>query len=154
MPYRSAKALVNALDDSSRPAAAVGPKQGIPTASRASASPAASGLSNFARITAGGFAASLTTAFWDRREALHQSALADAQPGHSSDWNQALATLQTLGASSQQALGRLVGQTVDQAYTQSALDLFWLFGVLSMLMIPLIWLAHRSVSGGAPVAAD
>jgi DHA2 family multidrug resistance protein len=120
----------------------------------AAQTPAASGLSNFARITAGGFAASLTTAFWDRREALHQSALADAQPGHSSDWNQALATLQTLGASSQQALGRLVGQTVDQAYTQSALDLFWLFGVLSMLMIPLIWLAHRSVSGGAPVAAD
>ncbi len=35
--------------------------------------PAASGLSNFARITAGGFAASLTTVIWDRREAVHQS---------------------------------------------------------------------------------
>ncbi len=42
--------------------------------------PSASGLSNFVRITAGGFAASLTTAFWDRREALQQTHLADAQP--------------------------------------------------------------------------
>src|SRR5262249_46178106 len=35
--------------------------------------PAASGLSNFLRITGTGFATSLTTTFWDRREALHQS---------------------------------------------------------------------------------
>ena len=39
--------------------------------------PPASGLSNFARITAGGFAASLTTTFWDRREAVHQTRLAE-----------------------------------------------------------------------------
>ena len=39
--------------------------------------PSASGVSNFARITAGGFAASVVTTLWDRREALHQSRLAD-----------------------------------------------------------------------------
>ena len=39
--------------------------------------PAASGLSNFLRITAGSFATSLTTTFWDRRETLHQTRLAD-----------------------------------------------------------------------------
>ena len=39
--------------------------------------PLASGLSNFARITGGGFAASIVTTLWDRREALHQSRLAD-----------------------------------------------------------------------------
>jgi MFS transporter, DHA2 family, multidrug resistance protein len=39
--------------------------------------PLASGLSNFARITAGGFAASVVTTLWDRREALHQSRLTD-----------------------------------------------------------------------------
>src|SRR5580698_9580784 len=39
--------------------------------------PLASGLSNFARITAGGFAASLVTTVWDRREALHQSRMTD-----------------------------------------------------------------------------
>src|SRR3984957_17512619 len=39
--------------------------------------PSASGVSNFARITAGGFAASVVTTLWDRREALHQSRLVD-----------------------------------------------------------------------------
>ena len=35
--------------------------------------PAASGLSNFARIIVAGFSVSLVTTFWDRREAFHQS---------------------------------------------------------------------------------
>ena len=35
--------------------------------------PSASGISNFVRITGGGFAASITTTMWDRREAVHQS---------------------------------------------------------------------------------
>jgi hypothetical protein len=37
----------------------------------------------------------------------------------------------------------------------AALDLFWLFGLLSLVMVPLVWLASRSTSsGGAAVAAD
>jgi DHA2 family multidrug resistance protein len=116
--------------------------------------PSASGLSNFARITAGGFAASLTTAFWDRRAIMHQAALADAQPSHSDAFNQALATLGHAGAGPKQALGSLVGQVVNQAYDIAAGDIFWLFGVLALAMIPLIWIAKRAVSGGAPVAAD
>jgi DHA2 family multidrug resistance protein len=114
--------------------------------------PSASGLANFARITAGGFAASLTTAFWDRREALHQSRLADVQGARSGEWGQALASLQHAGLSAQQALGALTQQAVNQAYTIAALDLFWLFGALIILMIPLIWMTRRSVSGGGMAA--
>jgi hypothetical protein len=33
-------------------------------------------------------------------------------------------------------------------------ELFWLFGVLSILMVPLIWITRKSLSGGATVAAD
>jgi DHA2 family multidrug resistance protein len=40
--------------------------------------PAASGLNNFLRITASGFATSLTTTFWDRRESLHQTRLVES----------------------------------------------------------------------------
>ncbi|MBV9512177.1 MAG: DHA2 family efflux MFS transporter permease subunit [Caulobacteraceae bacterium] len=116
--------------------------------------PSASGLSNFARITAGGFAASLVTAFWDRREALHQSAMADAQTARSDEWTHALQTLQAHGLGPQQSLGSLANQVVNQAYTVAALDIFWLFGVLSVMMIPLIWLTRRSISGGGPAAAD
>jgi len=116
--------------------------------------PAASGLSNFARITAGGFAASLTTAFWDRRASLHQSGLADAQASHNAAFSQALTTLQSLGAGPKQALASLYGQVTNQAYDIAAVEMFWLFGVLALAMAPLIWFARRSLSGGAPVAAD
>jgi DHA2 family multidrug resistance protein len=116
--------------------------------------PQASGLSNFARITAGGFAASLTTAFWARRESLHQSHLADLQASRIPEWHQALSGLQHAGASAKQALGALNQQVVNQAYTVAALDIFWLFGVLSVIMAPLIWLTRRSLAGGPPVSAD
>ncbi|MBW8733894.1 MAG: DHA2 family efflux MFS transporter permease subunit, partial [Asticcacaulis sp.] len=43
--------------------------------------PAASGLSNFARITAGSFAASLATTIWDTFEANHQTRLSEIMGG-------------------------------------------------------------------------
>ncbi|HLY78117.1 MAG TPA: MFS transporter, partial [Caulobacteraceae bacterium] len=120
----------------------------------AAQNPSASGLSNFVRITGGGFAASLTTAFWERRSELHQTHFADAQTAHQNEWTQAFATLHNLGLSAQQSLGALANQVTNQAYTRGALDLFWLFGVLSIVMVPLIWITRKSVSGGGAVAAD
>jgi DHA2 family multidrug resistance protein len=120
----------------------------------AAQTPSASGLSNFARITFGGFAASLTTAFWSRREAFQQTHMADAQTSHLDAWNQALTILHNTGHSAQQAIGLLSGQVANQASTLAALEIFWLFGVLSAAMIPLIWLARRSVTGGAAVAVE
>jgi DHA2 family multidrug resistance protein len=116
--------------------------------------PQASGLSNFARITFGGFAASLTTAFWSRRESLHQSHLADLQAARIPEWQQALSSLRHAGAGAQQAVGALGQQVVNQAYTVAALDIFWLFGVLSIVMAPLIWFTSRSLAGSGPVSAD
>ena len=116
--------------------------------------PSASGLANFTRITAGGFGASLVTAFWDRREALQQSNLADVQTSRGDEWRNALSALQNAGLSSQQALGSLFNQVVDQAYTNAALDLFWVFGLLMTLLVPVIWLARRSMSSGEGIAAD
>jgi hypothetical protein len=43
---------------------------------------------------------------------------------------------------------------VNQASTAAALDIFWLFGVLSIVMAPLIWFTHRSLADGGPVSAD
>ena len=96
----------------------------------------------------------LKTAFWARRESLHQSHLADLQASRIPEWHQTLSGLQHAGASAKQALGALNQQVVNQAYTVAALDIFWLFGVLSALMAPLIWLTRRSLAGGAPVSAD
>jgi MFS transporter, DHA2 family, multidrug resistance protein len=116
--------------------------------------PAASGLSNFARITAGGFAASLITAFWDRRAALQQTHLADAQNARLDDWRAALGALHNQGLDPQQAIASLAQQVTNQAYTLAAVEIFWLFGIVSLVMLPLIWLARHSVAGGAAVAAD
>jgi DHA2 family multidrug resistance protein len=116
--------------------------------------PAATGLSNFTRITAGGFAASLVTTIWDRREAVHQTQLSAAPTSHAAAWDQAYAALQDAGVGMQQAVGVLAHQIQVQAYTEAALDIFWAAGWLSLLMIPLIWLTRRSMSDGASVAAD
>jgi DHA2 family multidrug resistance protein len=116
--------------------------------------PSASGLSNFARITAGGFSASLVTAFWSRRATLHQSQIANAQPAHQAAWTHALGRAQGAGLSLPQAIGAQMQQVINQAYDIAAVDLFWLFGWLSLLMIPLIWLTGRSMSQGHAVAAD
>ena len=65
--------------------------------------PAASGLSNFLRIIAGGFATSLTTTFWDRREALHQTRLAETSSVLSPSLQQ---SLHGLNASRRERSGR------------------------------------------------
>jgi DHA2 family multidrug resistance protein len=117
--------------------------------------PSASGISNFSRITAGGFAASITTTMWDRREALHQSRLADSSSAYSPTMQQALDHLHHLGFSDPQAYGVLARSLVGQAYTMASDDLFWISGWLSIAMIAVVWMARRSVSGGgAPAAAD
>jgi DHA2 family multidrug resistance protein len=117
--------------------------------------PSASGISNFTRITAGGFAASITTTMWDRREALHQSRLADTSSAYSPAMQQAVDHLHHFGFSDPQAYAILARSLVGQAYTMASDDLFWISGWLSIVMIGVVWLARRSVSGGgAPVSAD
>jgi hypothetical protein len=66
--------------------------------------PSAAGLSNFARITAGSFAASIVTTYWDRREALHQSRLVEAVTETAPAYRQALERLQSLSDFERRAL--------------------------------------------------
>jgi DHA2 family multidrug resistance protein len=117
--------------------------------------PAASGISNFARITAGGFAASITTTMWDRREALHQSRLADYSSAYSPALQQTLDRLHNFGFTDPQAYALLARTLASQSYLLASTDLFWISGWLSVAMIAVVWLARRAVSGGgAPAAAD
>jgi len=117
--------------------------------------PAASGLSNFLRITAGSFATSLTTTFWDRREALHQSRLAESLTAYAPSYSQALAASHSLGLTDQAATGAIARTMVEQGYLLSSLDLFYLSGWLTVILIPLCWMVRRPAAGGAaPAAAD
>ncbi len=116
--------------------------------------PAASGLSNFARITVGGFAASLTTVIWDRREAVHQARLSDSSGFNNPVMMQALSHMQAEGLSFAQSLGMLGRTLVNQAYMLASLDFFWISGWLCFAVLPLVWLTKRAAGGHAPAAAD
>ena len=116
--------------------------------------PSASGISNFARITAGSFAASLITTFWDRREALHQTRLSEAGTGFSPVYRQTTDQLQTLGMSPLQAAGSVARQIVNQAYLLSSIELFWLCGWLAVAMIGVVWFTRRPKPSEHAIAAD
>ncbi len=115
--------------------------------------PAASGLSNFLRITGGSFATSLTTTFWDRREALHQSRLAESVNVYAPAYQQSLGQLHALGLNDQAAAGTMTRAMIGQGYLLSSLDLFYFSAWLAVALIPLCWLVRRPAGGGAAVAA-
>src|SRR5947208_6129959 len=86
---------------------------------------AASGLNNFLRITAGAFATSTATTLWESRAALHHAQLVEHLTVGNPTTSATLELLGRLGMQPAQAyayLDRLVNQ---QAFTLSALDLFY-----------------------------
>ncbi len=115
--------------------------------------PAAAGLSNFCRYTAGSFAASITTTVWDNRETIHQSRIAETSPP--AVLGGALEQLQHAGFSSLQALGSITNIAVKQAYAMASIDFFWISGWLMLIAVPLIWLTRKpNPAAGAGAAAD
>jgi DHA2 family multidrug resistance protein len=117
--------------------------------------PAATGLSNFMRITAAAFSTSLATTAWDNRAMLHQSRLAEAASVNDALLQQSLHTLRGTGLTQQQAYGALTRGLVEQAYMLSSLDIFWLSAWISLLLAPLVWLTRRPrVASGMPAAAE
>jgi DHA2 family multidrug resistance protein len=116
--------------------------------------PAASGLNNFLRITSGSFATSLTTTYWDRREALHQSRLVESLSAYDPGYSGALAQLHAHGFDGDSAAATVLHQVIGQGYLLSSLDIFYFSGWLVVLLIPLCWLVRRPSGGAAAVAAE
>ena len=116
--------------------------------------PSATGLSNFTRIVAGSFAASIITTMWDDREALHQGHLAEAV-GTGMPWQMARQTLEALGMTTTQAAAAVTRQLVQQAYLLASTDLFRLSAWLSAALVVMVWFTRRpAASGAAHAAAD
>jgi DHA2 family multidrug resistance protein len=111
---------------------------------------AGSGLTNFVRITAGSFATSIVTTLWDHRASLHHAQLVEHLTSSDSAATGAFATIQSSGLSADQAyaFGNLLVN--QQAFTMAALDVFNLSAVLLVLLIPIVWLAHRPAAHAAP----
>jgi len=114
--------------------------------------PAAAGLSNFARITAGAVGTSLFTTLWDNRASLHHAHLSEiVNPGNYAA-GQAIMQLGALGQTPDQVtatINRLVDQ---QAYTMAVTDVFWLSAILFLGLIGLVWLTKPKMAPGAAAA--
>ena len=115
--------------------------------------PAATGMSNFLRITAGAFGTSITTYLWDRREALHQSRLAESTSVFDPAMQQSLGQLNGMGLDLQHSAAALNNTLVGQSYLLSSLDFFWISAWLSLAMVALVWLTRPTAAGSAVVAA-
>jgi len=110
--------------------------------------PAASGLSNFLRITAGAMGTSITTTLWENRAALHHSQLAESVNQGNNAATNAMSGLASSGLSTEQVLGQ-VNRIVDQqSFMLATNDIFYASAILFLLLIPLVWLA-RPQKGGA-----
>jgi MFS transporter, DHA2 family, multidrug resistance protein len=107
----------------------------------------ASGLATFARTLAISFGTSFSTTLWDRRASVHHATLTE----HVNLYNpvfvdSAFNKIKGGLAVTEQLITR-------EAYLASAVDLFWLYGWLFLLIIPIVWFAKTPKStGAAPVA--
>ena len=116
--------------------------------------PSATGISNFARITGGSFAASLVTTLWDRREALHQSRLAESSSPFHPVFQQATHSLGQLAAGANQGYAMLSREMTGQAYLLASIDIFRISAWAMLAMVALVWFARRPKRLDGPVAAD
>ncbi|MBI3532555.1 MAG: DHA2 family efflux MFS transporter permease subunit [Burkholderiales bacterium] len=117
--------------------------------------PAASGMSNFMRITAGAFGTSIATTLWEDRAALHHAQLAEAVNQSSQGTVSALNGLAAAGLNPEQALAQVNRLVDQQAFMLSSSELFYISAVLFLTMIPLVWLTRpqRAGAGSADAAA-
>jgi len=119
--------------------------------------PAASGLSNFVRITAGAVGTSVTTTFWERRASLHHAQLTETLHQGNTALAQTLQGLQNMGFTQEQALAQIERLVRQQVFTLAAGDIFYVSSWLFLLLIPLVWLTRVQASAagmdGAVMAA-
>jgi DHA2 family multidrug resistance protein len=115
--------------------------------------PAASGLTNFVRITAGAIGTSVSTTLWESRATLHHAQLTEAVNPGSVAAQQVLAGLRASGLTADQALAQVNRLVDQQAFMLAANDIFLGSAVLFMCLIPLVWLTRPQRGGAGSEAA-
>jgi DHA2 family multidrug resistance protein len=115
--------------------------------------PAATGLSNFVRISAGAVGTSIATTMWDNRIAVHHAQLVETASRAGGAAEQAIEQMVGRGMTRPQALANLNRMIDQQSAMLGANDIFWLSAVLFVLLIGLVWLARPARQGAADSAA-
>ncbi len=115
--------------------------------------PAASGLSNFVRITAGAMGTSIATTVWENRAAMHHAQLAESINVGNQASNSAMAGLAASGMSPEQVLGQINRLVDQQAFMLAAADVFYASALLFLLLIPLVWISRPKMGGAGSADA-
>ena len=117
--------------------------------------PAASGLTNFVRITAGAVGTSVSTTLWESRAALHHAHLAESINAGSAATQATLSGLVASGLSPEQALAQINRLVDQQAFMLAANDIFYGSAIVFLLLIPVVWIGRPAKGGlgGAEAAA-
>jgi len=124
---------------------------GLPT----SRIPAASGLSNFMRIMAGGIGASVSTTLWENRAILHHAQLSENINITNPSATQAIAGLQAQGMSLEQAYAQITRLIDQQAFMLAANDIFYVSAIGFVSLIAVVWMSKpKKGGGGSSSAAD
>lgn len=111
---------------------------------------AASGLSNFARITAGAFGTSIATTVWDDRATLHHAHLVESVGTPASGpFAQVWAQLTAAGLTPEQIAAHVNRLIDQQAFTRAADDVFHGSALLFVLLVGLVWFSRPLKAGGA-----
>ncbi len=115
--------------------------------------PAASGLSNFLRITAGAMGTSIVTTVWDNRATLHHAQLSESINNGNAAAMSTINNLTSSGFSNDQVLAQIARMIDQQAFMLASNDVFYASALLFVLLIPLVWLARPARGGGNADAA-
>jgi DHA2 family multidrug resistance protein len=117
--------------------------------------PAAAGLSNFVRITAGAMGTSIATTLWESRASMHHAHLTELLVQGQGTFASTVRNLQAAGMSAEQAYAQINRLIDQQAFTRAADDIFLASSFLFLSLIVLIWFTKRpaSAAGAADAAA-
>ncbi len=111
--------------------------------------PAAAGLSNFVRITAGAIGTSIFTTAWENRAILHHAEIAETVTRSNSAATLALGQLGGSGYDAAQSLATINRLIDQQAYAMAATDLFLLSAALFIALLVFVWMTRPTIGGGA-----
>jgi len=105
--------------------------------------PAAAGLSNFVRMTAGAMGTSIATTLWEDRAQLHRAHLVERLGPGDPAMQGALGALQSGGLDAAQALAQLSRLIDQQVFTRAANDIFLASSFLFVALMAAVWLTRR-----------
>ncbi|NII11691.1 DHA2 family efflux MFS transporter permease subunit [Oleiagrimonas sp. C23AA] len=108
----------------------------------------ASGLANFFRTLASSVATAVSTTLFEHRTTFHHAVLAEHTEPSAPATQRYLQTLHQMGADGKTAYAAMEHLIDQQAATLALNDIFWMYGVIFILIMVVIWFAKPPFASG------